>query len=88
MLRIGSNKSELWASQAVMAIAISLPLPAAAAQVGVDRFEYAPGEIGEVNTLAADGWARGGDTKSDWNGSALVDSQQLVTTGTRAWRVW
>ena len=59
---------------------------AEAASIGIDRMAYADGEISEVNTVAADGWARSGTVKSDWNGSALVVSQRLLTDGSVAWR--
>ena len=55
---------------------------------GADGFAYPDDTIGDVDTVAADGWARSGTTKSDWQGTAQVLSQELVTGGTTAWRAF
>ena len=59
-----------------------------AAIFGTDGFSYSDGDISQVSTVAADGWARLGTEKSDWSGDASVASGKLSTNGTSAWRAF
>ena len=79
----------LWIVHALLLPSLaSCWISASAALIGSDGFAYPDGTIGDVTTVAADGWMRNATQKSDWSGSAQVSGQELLTDGTDARRAF